>query len=175
MAGLGSFRREGGEWVTQGGMGLFWYTREKLGNCQIRVVFQLTAPTDNSGVFIRIPEAPATAWYAVNHGYEAQVANGGDAYHAAGSLYSLTEAKTIVTLPVGEWSTMLITLDGPRTRVEVNGQLVTDYTEGDPVPPKQRWYEPERGRRPDVGYIGLQNHDAGSKVRYKEVSVRPLR
>jgi hypothetical protein len=43
------------------------------------------------------------------------------------------------------------------------------------VPPKQRWYEPERVRRPDVGYIGLQNHDAGSKVRYKEVSVRPLR
>jgi hypothetical protein len=34
------------------------------------------------------------------------------------------------------------------------------------------WYEPVRGPRPDVGYIGLQNHDARSVVYFREVSVK---
>jgi hypothetical protein len=70
---------------------------------------------------------------------------------------------------------MEITLDGPRTIVHVNGVLVTDYTEGDPVPPKKVWYEPDRGPRPLEGYIGLQNHGPDDVVYFKEISVRPLR
>jgi hypothetical protein len=69
---------------------------------------------------------------------------------------------------------MLITLDGKRTLVEVNGQQVTDYTEGDPVPEKKIWYEPDRGARPEYGYIGLQNHGGDAHVHFKEVSVRAL-
>lgn len=38
------------------------------------------------------------------------------------------------------------------------GVKVTDYTEGQPVPPKGMWYEPDRGPRTAEGYIGLQNH-----------------
>lgn len=175
MVGPGEFRLQGGELVTRGGMGLLYYEREKFGNCQIRVVFKLTGPRDNSGVFIRIPSPPRDPWYAVNHGYEAQIANGGDAFHSTGVLYSLTRARNVVQARVGEWNTLLITLEGLRTKVEVNGQLVTDFTEGDPVPVKKRWYEPERAPRPEYGYIGLQNHDAQARVRFKEVSVRPLR
>jgi hypothetical protein len=43
---------------------------------------------------------------------------------------------------------MEITLAGPRTIVDVNGARVTDHTEGDPVPPKVKSYEPDRGPRP---------------------------
>ena len=70
---------------------------------------------------------------------------------------------------------MLITLDGPHTVVEVNGQLVTDYKEGEPVPKKKKWHEPERGLRPDAGYLGLQNHGDDARVHFKEVSLRPLK
>jgi len=45
-------------------------------------------------------------------------------------------------------STMLITLDRKRTIVKVDGQLVTDFTEGSQVPEKKEWYEPDRGLRP---------------------------
>jgi hypothetical protein len=76
---------------------------------------------------------------------------------------------------VNEWNTMVITLDGKRTLVEVNGALVTDYTEGDPVPPKTEDHEPERRPRPDQGYIGLQNHGADAHVHFREVSVAPLK
>ena len=40
----------------------------------------------------------------------------------------------------------------------MNGEKVTDYTEGDATPPKKLDFEPERGPRPNYGYIGLQNH-----------------
>jgi len=174
LVGPGDFKLENGVLVTHGGMGLLWYTREKFGQSQLRVVFKLTAPTDNSGIFIRIPEPPADPWFAVHHGYEVQIYNPSDEYHRTGCLYSLTKARSLVEAKVGEWNTILITLDRGRNLVEVNGQLVTDYTEGQSVPEKRIWYEPDRGPRPESGYIGLQNHDDKSRVHFKEVSVRSL-
>jgi hypothetical protein len=88
-------------------------------------------------------------------------------------LYSLTEAKASPGQP-GEWNTMTITLDGDRTMVHVNGVLVTDYTEGEPVPEKAADYEPDRGPRPTEGYIGLQNHGSGDTVMFRSVAMRPL-
>jgi hypothetical protein len=58
--------------------------------------------------------------------------------------------------------------------VHVNGTLITDYTEGDPVPEKQADWEPDRGRRPTTGYIGLQNHGGEDTVYFRAVSMRPL-
>jgi hypothetical protein len=52
---------------------------------------------------------------------------------------------------------------------------VTDFTEGDPVPLKYQWYEPDRGPRPLGGYIGLQNHADEARVHFKLVAVRSLR
>jgi hypothetical protein len=175
MVGPGELRLENGRLVTYGGMGLLWYTKEKPGDCQIRVGFQLTGADDNSGVFIRIPEPPKDPWVGVNKGYEVQIDNRGDEYHRTGCFYSLTKAQHIVSPRVGEWATMVITLDGKHTKVEVNGELVTDYTEGQPVPEKKIWYEPDRGMRPEFGYIGLQNHGDEARVHFKEVSVRPLK
>ena len=52
---------------------------------------------------------------------------------------------------------MEITLDGPRTIVMLNDVKVTDYHRR-PARSGQVDFEPQRGRRPDEGYIGLQNH-----------------
>ena len=174
MAGPGELRLENDELVTYGGMGMLWYTKEKFGDCRIRVTFKPTSAQDNSGVFIRIPEAPRDPWSAVNRGYEVQIENHGDEWHRTGCLYSISKAKKIVKARVNEWNTMLITLEGKRTRVSVNGVLVTDFSEGDPVPPKTEDYEPDRGIRPNSGYIGLQNHDEKGHVHFREVSVAPL-
>ena len=74
----------------------------------------------------------------------------------------------------GQWNTMEITLDGPRTIVLVNGFKVTDYTEGQPVPARKHDFEPQRGPRPNMGFIGLQNHSDVDVVFFKEVAVRKL-
>jgi hypothetical protein len=103
-----------------------------------------------------------------------QIDNATDDYHVTGVLYSLTKALAKPGKS-GDWNTMEITLDGKKTIVTVNGQKVTEYTEGQPVPPKHQWYEPDRGPRPAEGYIGLQNHSDKDVVYFKEVSVRPLK
>ena len=172
--GPGQFVVENGQLRTQGGMGLLWYNREKLGNVVIRVVYHIADPQKggNSGVFIRIPTEPTEPWMPVNKGYEVQIDASGDDYHRTGVLYSLTKAQG--TPPVKEWNTMEITLDGERTAVTVNGVKITDYREGDPVPEKKNQYEPDRGPRPASGYIGLQNHNDKDVVSFREISVRKL-
>src|ERR1041384_613989 len=81
MAGPGEFKLENGQLVTYGGSGLLWYTREKFGDCRIRVMFQPTGSHDNSGVFIRMPEPPRDPSDASNRGYEVEIENNGDEWH----------------------------------------------------------------------------------------------
>jgi hypothetical protein len=71
---------------------------------------------------------------------------------------------------------MVITLKGQLVLVDIDGVRVTtfDPTSKD-LPKRKQWYEPRREpKRPAAGYIGLQNHDPGDVVYFKEVSVRPL-
>lgn len=177
--GDGSMTVEDGLIKTHGGMGLLYWTGEKFGNCRIRVVFKMEKENSNSGFFIRIPIEPLEAWMPVYYAYEVQVDNhpetsGEDEYHATGTLYSLTKPMAMPGKPGPQWNTFEITLDGSRTIVTVNGVKVTDYTEGDPVPPRKFDFEPFHGRRPEYGYIGMQNHGEHDVVFYKEVSVKPL-
>jgi hypothetical protein len=71
---------------------------------------------------------------------------------------------------------MVITLQGDLVLIEIDGEQVTTFDPASPdVPPQQQWYEPSReAQRPTAGYIGLQTHDPGDVVFFKEVSVRPL-
>jgi Domain of Unknown Function (DUF1080) len=172
--GPGGFTVENGLLKPHGGMGLLWWTGGKIGDSVVRVVFKTARNDSNSGVFIRIPQKPTEPWMPVNRGYEVQIDNGDNDFHCTGVLYSLTKALARPQKPPGEWNTMEITLDGPHTIVSLNGVKVTDYTEGQPVPPKKKSYEPDRGRRPNAGYIGLQNHSDHDIVYFKQVAIKPL-
>lgn len=174
MTGPGRFVVESGNMVTEGGMGLLYYERESFGDCMIRVVYSTASAHANSGVVIRLPEPPTDPWYGVNNGYEVQIDAGGDDWHSTGAIYSISRVTSREQKPRGEWNTMEIELRGSVTRIRVNGKLVNEYTEGQPVPERKIWYEPVRGPRPEKGYIGLQNHDANSKVLFREISVHPL-
>lgn len=172
--GPGSFVVEDGMLKTQGGMGLLWFARKKIARAKIRVVFKLTGKESDSGVFIRIPEKPTEPWMPVNRGYEVEIGDWPDDYSCTGVLYTFTKALARPIRPLGEWNTLEITLDGPHTIVLLNGVKVTDFKEGDPVPPKPPGsIDPDRGLRQDTGYIGLQNHP-GDPVYFKEISLVPL-
>ena len=174
---------------TEGGMGLLWFSTEKFGDCALRVVYRTTTKDDNSGIFIRIPDPPRDPWQAVHTGYEIQILETfpadykrsehqlahGDKWHTTGAIYSLSPARATPQHPAGEWNTMDIELRGPRTVVWLNDVVVNDFSEGDPVPPRQHDYEPIRGPRPGSGYIGIQNHHEPQTVYFREISVRALR
>jgi hypothetical protein len=172
--GPGAMVVKDGMMQTDGGMGLLWYSREKIGSATLRVVFKLTGKESDSGVFIRVPEKPTEPWMPVNRGYEVEIGDWPDDYSCTGVLYTFTRALARPIKPLGEWNTMEITLEGPHTVVVLNGVKVTDFTEGQPVPPKHSGsIDPDRGPRPDSGYIGLQNHP-GAPVFFKEITIRPL-
>lgn len=166
---------------TSGGMGLLYWTGGQLGDCVIRVVYKMDHENDNSGVFIRIPLEPRDAWMPVNYGYEVQIDNSADEHHSTGVVYSFSKALARPGKPGPEWNTMEIILDGPHTRVTVNDVKVTDFTEGDSVPPNSPEDDlndhgpPKRGPRSNDGYIGLQNHSDKDVVYFKEVAVKMLK
>jgi hypothetical protein len=174
--GPGRFVVEDGQLRTEGGMGLLWYSRERLGNCIIRVVYKTETERSNSGVYIRIAEKPGDPWYAVHHGFEVQIADTGRADRRTGSIYTFAKANSQPSKPL-EWNTLEITLKGNRVSTVINGTPVADYDAGELKPQaaeKTGEGDPARGPRPEAGYIGLQNHDKDSTVFFKEVSVRPL-
>jgi hypothetical protein len=177
--GKGSMSVEGGLIETHGGMGLLYWKGGQIGNCMLRVVYKMRDHNDNSGVYVRIPVEPREPWMPVHCGYEVQIDNepeksNEDEYHVTGTLYSLTKPLARPGKPGPEWNTMEITLKGPRTVVFLNGVKVTDYTEGQPVPPQKFDFEPLRGPRPLEGWFGLQNHGGHDVVFFKEVSIMPL-
>ena len=177
--GGGSRYVEEGLLASKGGMGLLYWDGGKFGNCVIRVVYKMQKFNSNAGVFIRVPIEPKEEWMPVYYGYEVQIDNhpetsNEDEYHISGTLYAFTKPLAKPGKPGPQWNTMEITLDGPRTIVYLNGEKVTDYTEGQPVPERKFSFEPYPGIRPNEGYIGLQNHGDEDIVYFKEVAVRPL-
>ena len=112
----------------------------------------------------------------VHYGYEVNIESDParwkeDDYYATGSLYSFTKILQKADKPGPQWNEMVVTIDGPRTIVHVNGIKVTDYKEGDPLRPPHK-DDPLPGPRPNDGWIGLQNE--GEQVLFKEIAVRPL-
>lgn len=212
--GYGGFAVEDGSLRTacdEKGLGLLLYRKEKLGDCQIRVVYKSQDAKSNAGVYVRIDDgilkqvdqkhAPARRdslgkltddslqifkdasekeqgpWYAVHHGYEIQICDGAqDKRSRTGAVYSLAGSSALSDKQPSEWKAMIITLKGNLVLVDIDGKRVTTFDpEGKDVPADRQWYEPKREpKRPTSGYLGLQNHDPGDVVYFKEVSVRPL-
>jgi hypothetical protein len=115
-------------------------------------------------------------WYAVHRGYEVQIMDKNDEFHRTGAVYSLAASAALSKKRPGEWKTMIITLAGNRILVDLDGQRTTSFDPESPdVPRDRQWFEPKREpKRPEVGYLGLQNHDPGDVVWFREISVRPL-
>ena len=158
---------------TKGGMGLLWYSERKIGDAILRLSFQRTHSRADSGVFIRIPEKPSEPFMPLHRGYEIEIGDWPEDYSCTGALYTFTNALARPERPAGEWNTMEITLDGPRTVVFVNGVKVTDYTEGQPVLPKNHPHDPDRGPARS-GAILVYNYSDDSIVIFRELSVKSL-
>lgn len=145
-----------------------------------RVAFERDAngqPSEESAAKVKAwADQNGGPWFAVHRGYEVQIAGGGDSLHGTGSIYSLAPRTADAKKGPSEWRTLIITLAGEQVLVDLDGQRVTSFNPNDPnLPPRKQWHEPKREpKRPEAGYLGLQTHDPGDVVWFKEVSVRPL-
>lgn len=163
---------EGGEWKVENGVligrnGINWSTNpEKTGSWlstkrkykDFRLELQYTVnQRGNSGVFFRSRRDKNPAFT----GFEMQI------YDAPGSPASKTGPTSIydtvaptknLVRPAGQWNTVTIIAKGPSIKIEMNGERVMD-TQLD---------------RSLEGYIGLQNHDDRSEVRFKNIRLQEL-
>ncbi len=158
MIGPGGFTPEAdGSLVSHGGMGLFYYSAESFKDFELELDWKVESEKTNSGIFVRFarPELPMDA---VNSGNEIQIDDSGDATHRTGSIYNFGGAQRSAAKPYGEWNTYKIRITGQRYEIWLNEIKVNDFFSN-------------RGRE---GYVGLQNHDNGSIVRFKNIRAREL-
>ena len=145
-----------------GGMGLLWYARKKYKDFVLRVDWKVSHRNDNSGVFIRFSDPDNDSWIAVNTGYEIQIDDlaipDGNPIHKTGALYNFAiPLNTRASKPVGQWNSFDIEATGQTYSVTLNGEkVIPEFT----------------GNRLTEGYIGIQNHDAGSNASFKNIRIK---
>lgn len=155
---------ETGVLTSHGGMGLFWYAVREYGDFVLELEFRCADDRTNSGIFVRVPEVPASDDY-IYHSFEIQIADGGQGIHGTGAVYDAEAPRAAASRPAGEWNQYRISFVGDRIMVELNGTQVLD------------WEAEPRGKVSDFasrGYIGLQNHDDRSPVYFRNIKVKAL-
>ncbi len=162
----------GGEWTVENGVlvgrnGKDWSTNPEKSGSWLRTEKQYSnfileldyAINDggNSGIFIRsaIEKNPAFT------GHEMQIlADFGRpaTTHSTGSLYDVIAATKNMSRPSGEWNHVRIVTHGRRIQITWNGESTVDY-------------ETDRLTK---GYLGLQNHDSKSVVKFRSLRITEL-
>ncbi len=169
MAGGGGFMELGGNIIESvDGIGLLWFTRQQFQNFILRVDWRASTLDDNSGIFIRFPDPGNDLTIPVTQGYEIQIDNTGknpdtnpptfgDALHNTGALYKL--AGSTAAPAIGQWHTYEIEANGSTITVRLDGQQVSKL---------------QNANRSPKGFIGLQNHHAGSRVQFTRLRIKEL-
>ncbi len=150
---------------SQGGMGLFWYSLKKYRDFILELDYKCEDKDTNSGIFLRVPEMPASDDY-IFHSFEVQINDSGQGIHKTAAVYDAEPPRADAFRATGEWNHFKITFKGNRLQVELNGAVVVD------------WNAEPRGKIKDFarkGYIGLQNHDSRSPVYFKNIYVKELK
>jgi sugar phosphate isomerase/epimerase len=148
----------------QDGMGLLWFSEKKFSDFVLELDFKCAEVFTNSGVFLRVPEVPASDDY-IYKSIEIQIADNGGGIHATGAAYDMQAPTAKAFREPGGWNHYKITFRGPHLTVELNGETVLDW---DTVPAgKVKSLAPE-------GYIGLQNHDSSAPVYFRNIYVKEL-
>ena len=156
MCGPGEFQIEDGALKATGGMGMLWYSDASFRDFTLRLQWKVEHETDNSGVFVRFPDPGDDPWIAVNQGYELQICDEAPEKHNTGSIYSFQGSTSMPTRAIGEWNDYEISVIDQHYTIKVNGQLVNEFD----------------GERSREGYFGMQNHDDGSPVRFRNIRIQ---
>jgi hypothetical protein len=168
-AGRGGFRIENGILVTEGGLGLLWYSARQFGNFELKVDWKVTKKSDNSGVFVRFPTPTLSnkpggdPKIAIEEGYEIQIddegAPDGEMIHKSGAIYKVRPPVKVASKPPGEWNTFVIRVERQIYNVTLNGERVITNFKGDRSP---------------RGHMGLQNHSPKDRVFFRNIIATPL-
>jgi choline dehydrogenase-like flavoprotein len=178
MAGQGSFAVANGvlQAAPVGDLGLLWSTTPTPTDFMLHCEWRLAQANDNSGVFVCFPNPNSkgynnTAYVAVHFGFEVQIdesgAPDGADQHRTGAIYGEPNQAFNLqpALPVGQWNTYEIRVQGQTYTVQLNGVQVTQFNNP----------HADRGlpSSPDApSFIGLQAHTGA--VAFRNIQLEAL-
>ncbi|MUH37260.1 DUF1080 domain-containing protein [Zobellia amurskyensis] len=138
----------------------------------------------NSGVFWGVNETPELS-EAYQTGPEVQVLDNekhpdakNGTTHQAGSLYDMVAPSEDVTKPVGEWNTMVITVNHKEQKgsISLNGTDIVDFPVGNEMwnvmVSKSKFADWDHFGKFTAGKIGLQDH--GNIVSFRDIKIKEL-
>lgn len=158
MAGPGEFTVDDEVATASGGMGLWWYSAKSFQTATLTLEFKLDDPAQNSGVFVRFPDPGDDPWVAVKEGYEIQISGTEVNNKSTGAIYDIQAPVSVPLNPAAEWNVMEVHTLKEEIVVVLNGKLTNVF-------------KPKKGRGDKRGYFGLQNHDDGSPVHFRNVTI----
>jgi len=134
----------------------------------------------NSGIFIRTyPLTPRPGKDVGFNGIEVAIDDTTTVgYHDTGAIYDLVKPSRNAMKRPGQWNHMVITCDGTKLAVTVNGEPVTRMNLDEWTMPNRRpdgsehKFDIAYKGHPRFGYIGLQDH--GSACWYKNIKIKPI-
>jgi sugar phosphate isomerase/epimerase len=163
---------EGGEWTVEDGVligrngknwstnpektGSWLSTKKQYGDFRLELQYAI-GEKSNSGVFFRSSHEKNPAFT----GYEMQIYDGAGrppSKTGPGSIYDLVAPTKNLVRPPGQWNTVTIVARGPRIVFEMNGERILESEQ----------------TRSLKGYIGLQNHDTRSVVKFRNLRLQEL-
>ncbi|MFC6021730.1 ThuA domain-containing protein [Plantactinospora solaniradicis] len=163
QAGPGSFSNSDATLTSVGGMGLYWYSAKQFTSYSLKLDWRVPGD-DNSGVFIGFPSS-TDPQSAIDNGYEIQIDATDSSDRTTGAIYGFqaadSTARDAALNAPGEWNGYELLVEGERLRVYLNGVLVNDFTNTDPV-------------RSLAGYIGIQNHGTGDDASFRNIRIKEL-
>ena len=161
-------------WQKEKGGTIYWNT--ELADFQARVHFKLP-PGGNNGLAIRYPGTGNTAYLGMcelqvlDDNYD-QVKGKIDPRQAHGSAYGMVAAARGYQHPIGEWNFEEVTIQGSRTKVELNGTVILDADLATVDMSTVMAKSPHPGKDRKSGFFGFAGHN--DPVEFKHILVKSL-
>ncbi len=150
-------------------------TDQEYGDYVLEFEFQLT-PAANNGLGIHYAGQGDPAY----KGMELQVLDNTAKkwaklkdYQYHGSLYGLVPAKRGFLKPVGEWNKEVVTVKGPKVKVELNGTVIMEANLDDLVSKLEKSHKHREGAQRRKGKICFCGH--GDIVSYRNIRIKEFK
>jgi hypothetical protein len=138
---------------------LYLWSKAKYDDFVLDLEFKL-AENASSGVFLRSSSRRSYIQTQINDAYGKKEPLGD---HDCGAVVGVAAPSRNMSKPAGEWNRMIITCDGSRMRVKLNGKEIIDLDLG----------ESEKTRDVRSGRIALEN--TNSPVSFRNVRIKELK
>jgi len=154
-------------------------TKKQYTNFELYLEWKVTSES-NSGIFFHVQEGLTNAIYESGPEYQLIDDKGWptqlEAHQYSGANYAMHVPQNAKVVPIEEWNTTLIIVNGPHVEHWLNGTKVVEYElwtdEWNALKVKSKWAEASNYGMSKTGHIGLQDH--GGLTMFRNMKIREL-